>query len=376
MARIITETFEGGHLLRFGNVLGLNGATSVVTTASIGMAMDGARCYRSGSFDGSMTMPLPDIAPSSTELYVGFFFITDNPDAFFGSVIGGTGYVLNHRLVSFWAGSLGLCTIKINPQTQILEIFQGGFVYNSPAFTVIGSPSTTFLATCTGQVQPISANTLYHCQVHVKVAGAASLIEVKLDDTLIGSVVCDLGVAPITMLVWHSAGSSYADGGVEQWYDAIVVNDTTTALDNSWTGIRRFLVQNVIGPGTYAEFTPVGDAPNFRCIDDLPNDGDLTYNYALNLGFRDSFPCSPHGLDVAHTTFHAWFQEAIARKTSGTMRINLGVRRAGNDYYSAFNHNLGVSYDVYDHRLATDPSSLVAWTGAGLDATEIIYRSA
>jgi hypothetical protein len=29
---------------------------------------------------------------------------------------------------------------------------------------------------------------------------------------------------------------------------------------------------------------------------------------------------------------------------------------------------------VYDNRLCTDPSSLIAWTSAGLDATEIIYE--
>lgn len=372
MARIITETMEGHHLYRFGNVLGLNGGPTPATCASLGITMDGARCYNSGAFDGSMTMPIPatSIGP---EFYLGFFFWATNPDEFYGAAIGGTGYTLNHRLVSFWNGGTGLVTLKINPETQLLEVYLGAFVYNTISFTYIGSPSV-FLATST-QLQPISANTLYHAQLHVKRDGVNSVVQVKLDDVLVVDEVCDLGVGNITHMVWHSAGSSYADNGGKHYYDAMVLNDTTTTADNSWTGIRRFVVQNVTGPGTYAQFTPVGDTPNWACIDDLPNDGDTTYNYALSSGLKDSFPCSPHGLDVAHTTFHAWFQEAIARKTAGTFKINLGVRRAGVDYYSATSSELGVSYDVYDHRLATDPSSLVAWTGAGLDATEIIYRS-
>lgn len=372
MARIITECFEGGHLFRFGNVLGLNGNVSVDTCASLGIVMDGLRCYNSGSFDGSTTMPVPALSIGN-EYYIGFFFWATNPDEFYGAIIGGTGFVNNHRLVSLWDAGNGIVTLKINPQTQILEVWTGGFVYTTVGFQAVGTP-VVFLAAST-QLQPISANTLYHCQLHVKRAGVNSVVQVKLDDTLVIDTITDLGVGNMTHMVWHSAGSSYADAGGRQFYDCVVVNDATTAADNSWTGIRRFAVQNVIGPGTYAEFTPFGDAPNFRCIDDLPNDGDATYNYTINLGFRDSFQCSPHGLDVAHTTFHAWFQECIARKTAGTFRLNLGVRRAGNDYYSAINNNLGVSYDVYDHRLATDPSSLTFWTGAGLDATEIIYRS-
>lgn len=393
MARLITETFEGGHMYRFGNQLGINGTTSVVTTASQGISMDGAYCMQMGLFDGVVDMPLlnyggnpslgvtPGTTVSPSELYFGFFFMAQNPDSVNNPIVGGTVYEVMHRIVSVWSGATGICTLRIDPVNGVkLALMDGAFFYIDAGFNAVGTVTTTTLASATN-AQPISANTLYHIQMWVKLAGASSRVQVKQDDVLVIDYTGPLNGAASSMsrIIWYSAGTSYAQNLGNQWIDDIVVNDTTAATcatDATWPGVLRFKVQNVTGPGTYAQFTPTGDTPNFNCIDDLPHDGDATYNYALspNSGFMDSFPVSPNALNTAQVTYRAWFEEAIVRKTGGTSKLKLGVRRAGVDYLQPTGQDVGVSYDVYDHRLCLDPSSLVGWTSAGLDATEIIYQ--
>ncbi len=367
MARVITETWEGAHMYRFGNLVATFGTNSSIVTVGGsfgGFILDGARHLQMNGYDQFWTLPVP----AQNEYYAGFFFNDRKPQHVFNANVFQSQSTGNHCLIGWGntadltlTGGMGL--VRINPLTQFLELNIGA--------------GRGVLAAVSTQAQPITGNTSYHLQVHAFIDPVNGIVQVKLDDVLVIDYSGPTGTGSITNFYLFSEGGSFADNAIDTGIerDALVVNDTTTAADNTWTGIRRFVVQNVTGPGTYAQFTPFGDAPNFNCIDDLPHDGDVTYNYALSSGLKDSFPCSPHGLDVAHTTFHAWFQEAIARKTSGTFKINLGVRRAGVDYYDAVSHDLGVSYDVYDSRRGSDPSSLVAWTGAGLDATEIIYRS-
>jgi hypothetical protein len=395
MARLITETFEGDHLFRFGNILGLNGTTQVVTCAGQipPIVMDGDRALSMESFDGTIDMPLlnysgnpslgvvPGTTTTPSELYMGFFFWATDPDTVANPGVGGTVFEVMHRIVSFWSGQIGICTLRIDPTGGVkLQLMNGAFYYTDIFFGTVGTVDTVPLATSTGS-QPISADTLYHIQVRVQLNGINSIVQVKQDDVLVIDYTGPLNGAATTMsrVMFHSASTTYAQQLGNQYIDDVVINDTTAstcAADATWPGVLRFKVQTVTGPGTYSQFTPVGDTPNFNTIDDLPNDGDTTYNYALstNSGFKDSFPVTPNALNPLQITYRAWFEEVIAKKTGGTSKIVLGVRRAGTDYLQPVGQDVGVSYDVYDNRLCTDPSSLIAWTSAGLDATEIIYE--
>jgi hypothetical protein len=396
MARLITETFEGDHFFRFGNQLGINGTPSIVLCASEVpvVALDGLRALSMGHFDAVLDMPLLNysgnptlgVAPGTTvtpnEIYFGFFFWANNPDEIGQPGVGGTDVRLTHRIVSVWNGTNGICTLRISAEGDVkLQLMDGAFFYTDAAFDHVGTVNPVPIANSTGS-QPISAGTLYHIQMHVKLNGMNSVVEVKQDDTLVISYTGPLNGGldtEMTRIIWYSAGTSYAQNYETQYFDDIVVNDTTSALcatDATWPGILRFKVQEVSGPGTYSQFTPVGFPQNYQNVQDIPNDGDNTYNYALQThsGFKDSFPVDPNALNPLQITYRAWFEEVIARKTGGTAKLVLGVRRAGTDYLQPVGQDVGVSYDVYDDRLCTDPSSLIAWTSAGLDATEIIYE--
>jgi hypothetical protein len=379
--RIITQSMEGGHLFRWGAQLGLNGAPQVVTAASAGIPeLDGSRVYDCGPFDGSRGMPLTlngsGAAVTASEIYVGFFFLSDNPASSANPAIGGSPDIAKHRLMSFWSGGTGICTVHIDPITQKLELCTGAFYWIDVFFTAVGSALT--LAATSTQGQAFSANTVYHCQIHVKLAGGASVVQVKLDDNLVIDWTGTLAGATMDRVMTHSAAASYAGTNGHLYLATIIINDTTpdaTCGNDTWTGIRRLKLQTISGPGTYSQFTPDPVQANYLNVQEVPNDGGTTTNYALSTGLKDSFPVSPNGLNALQVTYKGWFEEVIAAKTGGTFGMQLGVRRLGTDYMSGITLPLGVSFDVYDHNLCKDPSSLLAWDSGALDATEIIYQS-
>jgi hypothetical protein len=381
MSRIITQSMEGGHLFRWGTNLGINGNPQVITAAADGIPqLDGSRVLDTGPFDGSKSMPLTlngsGAAVTPTELYCGFFFLSSDPSSSANPVIGGSPDIAKHRLMSFWSGGTGICTVHIDPITQKLELCTGAFYWIDVFYTAVGTALTS-VATST-QGQSLIANTVYHCQIHVKLAGASSVVEVKLDDTLVISWTGTLAGTTMDRVMTHSAAASYAGTNGHLYLATIIINDSTpdaTCGNDTWTGVRRLKLQTITGPGFYSQFTPDPVQANYLNVQEVPNDGGTTVNYALSAGLKDSFPVSPNGLNALQITYKGWFEEVIANKTGGTFTIELGVRRAGTVYMSGVPLPLGVSFDVYDAWRCLDPSSLTAWTSAALDATEIIYQS-
>jgi hypothetical protein len=378
--RVITQSMEGGHLFRWSTQLGLNGQPQVITCASVGIPeLDGSRVYDCGPFDGTRAIPLTlngsGAAVTPSEVFVGFFFLSDDPASAGSPAVGGSGPNVKHRLMSFWTGSTGICTVKIDPITQKLELWSEAFYWIDVFFNAIGSLGV-LLSTST-QGATFVANTVYHVQIRVKLAGGASIVQVKLNDTIVIDWTGALAGTVMDRVMTHSAGASYADTNGHLYLATIIINDTTpdTCGNDTWTGIRRLKLQTISGPGTYSQFTPDPVQANYLNVQEVPNDGGTTTNYALSTGLKDSFPVSPNGLNTFQVTYKGWFEEVIANKTGGTFGIQLGVRRAGVDYMSGITLPLGVSFDVFDHNLCKDPSSLLAWDSAGLDATEIIYQS-
>jgi len=303
MARALTETFEGGHLFRFGNQVGVNGNAQVQLYTSFPMfttQMDGLRSLVCEGSDTRLTMALP----AATEYFIGFFFITTDPSLEYNG-IGGSGTTGNHRILIFTDGGVQIGYIRINPLDQKLQLMIGG--------DVLTASST--------QEQVFTAGTLYHIQVRVKCAGALSIVQVKLDDVLVIDWTGSMGGSVVDQLQWCGPGRSFADTSVTSYhfFDTIIINDTVPDTcpsgftNDSWPGVRRIKVQLISGPGTYSQFTPVPTVPNYQNVDEVPNDGDTTVNYALTTGLKDSFPTSPHGLSAAQVTFTGWFQEVIAR---------------------------------------------------------------
>jgi hypothetical protein len=378
--RIITQSMEGGHFLRWGTNLGLNGQPQIITFAAAGIPeLDGSRVVDTGPFDGTKPIPLTlngsGAAVTPTELYCGFFFLSSDPSSSANPVIGGSPDIAKHRLMSFWSGGTGICTVHIDPITQKLELCTGAFYWIDVFYTAVGTVLTS--AAMSTQGQAFTANTVYHCQIHVKLAGASSVVEVKLDDHLVISWTGTLAGTTMDRVMTHSAAASYAGTNGHLYLATIIINDSTPDAcgNDTWTGVRRLKLQTISGPGTYSQFTPDPVQANYLNVQEVPNDGGATTNYALAAGKKDSFPVSPNGLNALQVTYKGWFEEVIASKTGGTFQIELGVRRAGVDYMSGIPIPLGVSFDVYDHTLCKDPSSLLAWDSAGLDATEIIYQS-
>jgi hypothetical protein len=213
-------------------------------------------------------------------------------------------------------------------------------------------------------------DTLYHIQVHVTIANAGGVLDVKLDDNVEITFVGDTqpgADTTVTRYRWTSVSTSY--------FDSLTINNTTGAIDNTWPGILRFQRMLPTGPGNYVNnWSRNTGANNWDAVDEVPHDSDTTYLFTTTANLYESFSMADHTLTNA--VFKALLTAAIAKKDSGTVQLALGIRDNDNstDYFGA-NSTLGTSYGVVEERRTVDPSTGVAWVAAGLNATESLIVS-
>ena len=332
MSRLFTESFEAGHLLRFTGFSG--NAPSIVTSP----VLDGLRCI---SMDTGSEFV--DLTTSVTEFYAGFFFriqVPTNGPTIFKWENSSTGAVLG--------------TLRIDPGTQRI------LAYTGDTATLVG----------TG-IHVIVANTNYHFQVHVTIANAGGVLDVKLDDTSEITFVGDTQPgADTTVNRYRLIGSN-----TSVFFDSLTLNSTTGAIDNSWPGVLRFQRMLPTGPGNYVNnWSRNTGANNWDAVDEVPHDSDTTYLFTTTANLYESFSMADHTLTNA--IFKALLTAAIAKKDSGTVQLALGIRDNDNstDYFGA-NSTLGTSYGVVEERRTVDPSTGVAWVAAGLNASEALIVS-
>ena len=326
MARIFTESFEGAHLLQWGtgndyqltNALNLDGSTWCGT--SIGGARYG---------DFSVT--------ANSELYIGMYYYGGMVNAFpiqwFGS-----------------GGQLGY--LYVDNATKELRVFDGTATYGS------------------GEI--LTASTVYHFQVRIKIDNTTGILQVKLNDVLvIDQQNIDTQVGAVTQIDMFRIG---LDSGASA-EDAIWVNDTSGSTDNTWSGIRRFVVKPVVGPGFYVDnWSRNAGASNWEAVDEIPPDNDTTYLYTNSASTYESFSMTNPAISFAN--FHALRTMAVVKKDSGTVKLAVGIRDLDNstDYYTA-GQDVGVSYGMVYDRRTTDPSTSLSWTQAGLGQVQALIIS-
>jgi hypothetical protein len=299
--------------------------------------LDGLRCLQFSN--GSEFV---DLTTSVTEFYTGFFFRTTSAAGtfnFFKWENASTGAVLG--------------VLNINPGTQRIEAYTGA------GAVLVGTGTHTLVN-----------DTLYHIQVHVTIANAGGVLDVKLDDNVEITFVGDTqpgADTTVTRYRWTSVSTSY--------FDSLTINNTTGAIDNTWPGILRFQRMLPTGPGNYVNnWSRNTGANNWDAVDEVPHDSDTTYLFTTTANLYESFSMADHTLTNA--VFKALLTAAIAKKDSGTVQLALGIRDNDNstDYFGA-NSTLGTSYGVVEERRTVDPSTGVAWVAAGLNATESLIVS-
>lgn len=338
MSRILSESFEAGHFLRFNLVTSTTIATS--TTAG-GPIPDGLSCAAIQSGPLRWAVPTP-----VSELYVGFFWSSQLASN-------------EASLFTWYDTSLNeLGRFRIEQTTGKMQLQVGGVT----------------VATGTGI---LLNTTTYHFQLRLLIDNTTGVISVKRDDgtetlTFNGDTLPGAFGSTIGYIQWSAVGYS---GNNTANLDSITVNNTSGGSDNSWPGVIRFQRLLPTGVGTYVNnWSRNTGSTNWEQVDDVPHDSDTTYLYTTTANLYESFSMGDHSLTNAN--YRALLTAAVVKKDSGTVQLAVGFRDDQNstDYFVA-NSALTTSYGVVEGRQTTDPSTGTTWTSDGINSTQALIVS-
>lgn len=149
--------------------------------------------------------------------------------------------------------------------------------------------------------------------------------------------------------------------------------DTTGTSFNDLMGDMPVVAVGVSGPGSFAQWTPNGASANWDAVDDLPPDGDATFNNTMDAGRVDSFAHSPvTGLAAVRAVKVAVF----ARKDDSASRFLEPGLVIGGAFYSGGSVPLSDNYQWVQRIFTTNPATGGDWTADAVNGAEIAYRSA
>jgi len=124
--------------------------------------------------------------------------------------------------------------------------------------------------------------------------------------------------------------------------------------------------------GTFSEWVPVGDSPNYKCGDEETRDDDVTYVGAEASRKSDSYNLQDHTTEtgnISKVRIVAWAYDA-----AGPENIYLTVVIAGTEYLGAEQALTG-SYAQYTEDWTQNPATGENWTWSDIDAFEAGVRS-
>lgn len=159
------------------------------------------------------------------------------------------------------------------------------------------------------------------------------------------------------------------------YFDDFYVDELSAEVDAAPPS-KRFMYARPNAAGADSEWTPIGDTPNFECVDDtgVPDD-ETTYVKALEAGLLDTYNVESITLPVDHV-IRAVIPIAIARKTDSGTDATLKLHSYdGATYQSSAAKTLSVSYGSVWERQPLQPDGS-AWNEADFAAMQFGIESA
>jgi len=125
------------------------------------------------------------------------------------------------------------------------------------------------------------------------------------------------------------------------------------------------------GAGTHAQWTPSAGA-NWQNVDEIPPDGDTTFNDTTVVGNIDSF--THPALSASPASILAVIVNVRARNTTTGVGSVAPFVRSSTTELAGTAVTLNTSYQNFQSVYATDPATSAAWTLSGVNACEIGYK--
>lgn len=152
-------------------------------------------------------------------------------------------------------------------------------------------------------------------------------------------------------------------------FDDMYVLDGTGSSLNSVLGDTRIITIMPAATGDFSQFTPVGDSPNWKCVDEIPADDDTTYVSDGTVNDRDSYGYESIATNGANPNFVVpWAR--VKKDDAGSHTVQLSVRNGGVD---AFSSSISVpsSYTyINGSAFTTNPNGGGVWDQTGVNGTQ------
>lgn len=153
------------------------------------------------------------------------------------------------------------------------------------------------------------------------------------------------------------------------WYDELVVMDTTGSSENDFLGSGVAITgHNVTAAGDSAQWTPSAGS-NFENVDEADPDDDTTYNSSSTAGQLDLYNI---GNLPAFTgsVLSASIYGLLRKDSGGAEQAKLAIKTNSTVYYGS-NESLTNSYAFYRKQYDTNPNTAAKFTQGEIDALQV-----
>lgn len=324
MTRIFTEGFENGSSAEFfAPSTGGGAGTSPVRSGT----------YNFELFNTSIDKLLPS---SYSEFYLRIGYNALNAHS--------------NAIIRWRKGTTELGSIRFNSTTKKVEIYTG---------------SSTLVSTGTLAILP---NIWVLIEVHVKIADAGGVIQVKLDGISDASYTGDTkpgADTDVNSLLFDANGSRI-------YYDDLALNDVSGSVDNSWCGDGKIvaMMPNANGDSSQLINSNTGTTNNYTYVDERPSNSDTDYVQGTIVDQRDLYNLSSPG--IASGTIQRVWIESRSRDTVAAGGLISLVLKTNSVEYQSNDLSLLTSYQrlLGPEYLYNPGTSGTAWSIPDLEALQ------
>lgn len=305
-------------------------------------------------------------AISTTNVRTGTNSLLTFANATLRRVLGGAKTFVGLGGAFFWT------TLPISNNVQRVMDFRdtGNFqqvvLYIQSTGTISAYRGATHLGTTAAPV--LVANAYQHIEAQVLISNTVGTIEVRVNGvtvlSLSGQDTCGSANVECSQVTLAGGGGS----GGNCYLDDIYAYDNTGSYNNTWIGDRRVLTLFPNANTATADWTPVGAATGYECIDEANPDDDTTYINAATVGLVSQFGLQnlPGGVSIVSGVVMV----ERARKTeAGPANTKVSI-------VSGASVTAGVDKpmtEVYTYRqdvFEIDPATAAPFTPSGVDSLQ------
>lgn len=235
------------------------------------------------------------------------------------------------------------------------------------AFGTLLGTSSTLMATASWN----------HLEARVTFDGAAGTVELRLNGVTILNLVGQNtvnGTAPAagessaSQAVFKNFGSSHGT----RYMDDLVCWDDTGAQNNDFIGDRKVFTDMPDADTADADWAPSAGATRFAMIDEIPADGDATYDTTTNAGDRMgvTFPDLPAEIVAISAVL---FLHKTRKTDAGDCNITVHCD-SGGDEADGTDRPMTTQYAYYQDVFEVDPHTAAPFTNAAASAVAMVVE--